>query len=161
MVRYNTRQFVPPRNAIQVQAAIDIAALPKHVAAVYRDVSNWDEIFPATIEHAKVTAAGDNWKEIEVTHKTEGRVLNTLIFLSDTKVGLEESKKIFNASFLNRFESTAQGGTHYMITAYVSLKGVYRVLKPFLKSYVHRQALKQMKSYVLEPLKTAAEKKNT
>lgn len=155
------REFVPPHHAIQVQAAIDIAAPPDRVAAVYCNVGKWSEIFPATIEHAKIIETGDNWKEIKVAHKHEGRVPNTLIFLSDTEIGLEESKKIFNASFLNSFEPATGGGTHYVITAYISLKGVYKVLKPFLKGYVRRQALKQMSSYVLGPLKTAAEKERS
>ena len=149
--------FVPSPNAIQAQAAIDIAAPPDHVAAVYRSVEMWGKIFPATIENAQVIEIGDNWKQIEVTHKKEGRVLNALIFLSDREIGLEESKKKFTASFLNQFEPAADGGTHYVITAYISLKGIYNVLKPFVKGYVRRQALKQMKDYVLRPLKTAVE----
>lgn len=155
------REFVPSPSAIQAEAAIDIAASPNHVATVYRDVASWGETFPATIEQAHVIEEGDNWKQIEVIHKKEGRVPNTLIFLSDTEIGLLESKKIFNASFLNKFEPGAKGRTHYAITAYISLKGVYKILKPFLKGYVRQQALKQMKNYVLNPLKTAAEKAST
>ena len=154
------REFVPPAHAIRVQAAIDIAAPPVYVAALYRDVEKWSETFPATIARAHVTETGDNWQEIEVAHKKEGRVPNMLIFLSDTEIGLEEKKRIFNASFLNKFEPAPQGGTHYILTAYISLNGIFKVLKPFLKSYVHRQALKQMKSYVLAPLKIAVEKKH-
>lgn len=156
------REFVPSHDAIRAEAAIDIAAPPEYVAAVYRDVEKWGETFPATIEHAQVTETGDNWNRIEVAHKKEGHVPNMLIFLSDTEIGLEESKKKFEASFLNKFERAAGGGTHYVMTAYINLKGVYKVkvLKPFLKGYVRRQALKQMRSYVLVPLKTAAEKEH-
>ena len=152
------RQFIPSRHAIKTQAAIDIAAPPEYAAALYRDVEKWGETFPATIERAQVIQTGDNWEQIEVIHKSEGRVPNTLIFLSDNEVGLEESKKRFDASFLNRFEPAVGGGTHYVITAYVSPKGIYRVLKPFLKAYVRQKTLNQMKSYVLDPLKAAAEK---
>ena len=151
------REFMPSRHAIKTQAAIDIAAPPATVAALYCDVEKWGETFPATISKAQVIQTGDNWEQIEVSHKNEGRVPNTLIFLSDTAVGLEESKKRFAAQFLNQFEPAVGGGTHYVITAYISPKGLYRVLKPFIKAYVRRQALNQMKSYVLEPLKTAAE----
>ncbi len=154
------REFVPSRNAIQAQASIDIAAPPERVAAVYCDVEKWGETFPATIEQAQVIETGDNWRQIEVTHKQEGCVTNTLIFLSDTEIGLEESKKKFTASFLNQFEPAADSSTHYVITAYIGLKGVYKVLKPFVKGYVRRQALKRMRDYVLEPLKTAAEKES-
>ncbi len=152
------REFIPPRHAITTQAAIDIAAAPQSVAALYRNVEKWGETFPATIAKAQVIQTGDNWVEVAVSHKNDGRVPNTLIFLSDTEVGLEESKKRFDAKFLNKFEPAVGGGTHYVITAYISPKGFYRILKPFLGAYVRRQALHQMNNYVLEPLKTAAEK---
>ena len=152
------RKFEPFHDSVQAQAAVDIAAPPRHVAAIYREAEKWSETFPATIARAQVTETGDNWKQIEVTHKTEGRVPNTLIFLSDTEIGLEESKKRFHASFLNQVEPGANGGMHYVITAYISLNGIYKALKPFIKGYVRRQARQQMKKYVLEPLKIAAEK---
>jgi hypothetical protein len=151
------RAFVTPGGAIQAEAAIDIAAPPERVAAVYRDVEKWDVTFPATIECARVVETGDNWQEVEVAHRMEGRVPNTLIFLSDTEIGLAESKKRFDARFLNRFEPAAGGGTHYVIRGYVYLKGIFRVLKPFLRGYVHRRELTQMRRYVLAPLKAAAE----
>ena len=152
------REFVPSEKAIQTQAAIDIAAPPARVAAIYRDVKKWGETFPATIERARVIETDENWQQIEVTHKMEGRVPNTLIFLSDTEIGLEESKKKFDASFINQFNPAPGGATHYIITSYVDLKGIYKLLKPFIEDYVHHQALKQMEQCVLEPLKTAAEK---
>ena len=89
-------------------------------------------------------------------HKKEGHVPNTLIDLSDTEIALEESKRKFSASFINRFEP-ASDGTHYVIRAYISPKGIYKLLRPLLKGYVRRQAIQQMRNYVLTPLKTAAE----
>lgn len=152
------REFRVPNHAIETEAAIDIAAPPQHVASIYRDIDQWGETFPATIASARVIETGENWKQIEVTHKQEGCVPNTLFELSDTEIGLNESKQKFNASFLNQFEPAPGGGTHYVIRGYFSLKGIYKVLKPFLKGYVRRQSLKGMKDYVLVPLKTAAEK---
>lgn len=154
----NMREFLLPHDAIQAEAEINIAAPPEHVAAVYRDVEKWSNTFSATIESAHITKIGDNWKWIEVTHKKEGRVPNTLFDLSDTEIGLEESKKKFSASFLNHFEPAVDGGTRYIIRAYISLKGIYKILKPLLRGYVRRQTLEQMRRYVLHPLKTAAEK---
>ncbi|MHB1134568.1 MAG: SRPBCC family protein [Chloroflexota bacterium] len=155
------RRFTAPDHAIQTQAAIDIAAPPEQVAAVYRNVERWGETFAATIDRAWVIETGANWQLVEVAHKKEGRVPNTLIFLSDTVIGLEESKKSFDASFLNEFEPAANGGTRYVLTAYVSLKGIYKLLKPFLEGYVRRRSLRQMRAYVLNPLKTAVEKERS
>jgi hypothetical protein len=35
------REFVPSRDAIQAEAAIDISALQEYIANVYRDVRKW------------------------------------------------------------------------------------------------------------------------
>jgi hypothetical protein len=152
------REFAVPKDAIEEEAAIDIAAPPERVAAVYRDVEKWGDTFPATIESARVIKTGSNWKLIEVAHKMEGRVPNTLIDFSPTEIGLQESKKKFNASFLNRFERITNGGTHYVVRAFVSPKGIYKLIKPLVVGFVHRQVLKQVRNYVMEPLKTAVEK---
>src|SRR5262245_39557488 len=130
------REFVLSHHSIQARAAIDIAAPPRHVAAIYRTVEKWAETFPATIQRAQVYETGDNWQQIMVAHRTEGYVPNTLIFLSDTEIGLEEKRKIFNASFLNQFEPAADCNTHYVLTAYIDLKGIYKALQPFIKGYV-------------------------
>lgn len=152
-------EFHIPNNAIETEAAIDIAASPEVVASIYRDVEKWGKIFPATIEQAKVIALRKNCKEIEVLHKQEGCVPNTLIDLSPTEIGLEESKPKFNASFINKFQRAPGNNTHYVIHSYISLKGIYKVFKPFLKGYVRHQSLKSMQEYVLSPLKVAVEEK--
>lgn len=154
----NRRDFILRQEAIQAEAAIDIAAPPERVAAVYCDVERWGETFPATIESARVTQSGENWKQILVMHKMEGQVPNTLIEISATEIGLEESKKKFNASFLNRFAPGMEGQTHYIVHASIRLKGIYRLLKPFISGYVRRRALRQLRHFVLEPMKTAAER---
>ncbi len=157
MMDQANRKFNPPENAIKSQADIVITAPPERVAAVYKDVEKWGEIYPATIESARVVEAGNNWQQVEVQHKSEGCVPNTLFFLSDHEIGLWESKGKFDASFLNRFEPVPGGATRFVITSYVSLKGIYKLLKPFLVGYVHRSSLHQMRNYVLKPIKKAAE----
>ena len=150
-------KFVLPVDGIQTRVSIEINAAPKQVADVYCDVSRWHTTFPATIEHARVVNTGANWQQIEVSHKQEGRVPNTLFFLSDTTIGLTERKKHFDATFLNQFEAADNETTHYVITSYVKLRGLYRVLRPFLVHYVQRRSRDQMRAYVLEPLKAAVE----
>jgi hypothetical protein len=150
--------FFVPSNAIHIEEALEIAAPPEQAAAIYRDVDHWGKIFPATIESAQVVKTGDGWRQIDVVHKQEGCVPNTLYDLSETEIGLRESKQKFDASFLNCFEPAPGGRTRYVIHGYVSPKGIYRLLKPFLIGYVQRQMHRQMCQYVLEPLKTAAER---
>lgn len=151
-------EHASPPNAIHVHAAIHIEAQPELVAAIYRDVDRWGTTFPATIEKARVISTNGTRQQVEVTHKTEGIVSNTLIRRSPTQLWLEENKHKFSASFLNEFKAAANGGTNYEITAHVRPKGAYRLLEPFLKAYVRRRALTQIRAYVLEPLKAAAER---
>ncbi len=152
------REFIPPKGAIRTQVSTDIAAPPEQVAAVYRDVDRWGDLYPKTIVRARVVETGENWVQVEVQHRLEGRVPNTLIFLSPLKIGLFESKHRFNARFLNDFQPADGQATHYVITSYISLKGIYRLLKPLLVGYVHRQSRRQMMDYVLRPIKEAVER---
>jgi hypothetical protein len=61
---------------------------------------------------------------------------------------LEEFKKLYNARFLNRFEPDSVG-TCYTVVADVSVKGIAKVLEPFLGAYIR----KQIDRYVLKPVK--------
>jgi len=148
----------PPPHGIHVHAAIHIQAQPEVVAAIYCDVDKWGMTFPATIERARIVSTNGTRQQVEVTHKMEGIVPNTLIRCSPTQLWLEESKHKFSAGFLNEFKAAPDGGTDYEITAYVRPRGAYRLLEPFLKAYVRKRALAQMRAYVLEPLKAAAER---
>jgi hypothetical protein len=153
------RKFEIPRNAIQAEASIEIDAPPERAAQIYLDVDKWGQTFPATINRARVVKAGDNWKQIEVDHKTEGHVPNTLTVISANEIGLEENKKLFDASFLNRFEPNGNSRTCYTVKAFVGLNSPYKYFKPFLIGYVRRRALNMVRNYVLKPLKVAAENK--
>jgi hypothetical protein len=107
---------------------------------------------------AHIIKTGDNWQRVDVLHRIEGHIMNELIFLSQTEIALKENKRQFRAGFLNQFLSVARCETRYVITAYISLKGIYKMLRPVLEAYVRKQALKQINQYVLEPFKKAAEK---
>lgn len=159
MMKPEVQLFSIPEDGIRSEAWIDIAVLPEQAAIVYRDVENWGKIFPATIAYAQVVRTGEHWQVIEVAHKQEGRVPNTLFNLSETEIGLVEHKKKFDAWFLNRFLPAANGGTRCTIIGSVRLKGFYRLVTPLLRSYVRRQTVERMRHYVLEPLKSAAEQK--
>jgi hypothetical protein len=152
------RDYVAFPRSIMAQAAIEIAAPPADVAAVYRDAERWGETFAATIDRARIVRAGDNWVEVEVEHRKKGRVPSTLILLSDATIALSEGKKRFDAGFLNRFEPRADGGTHYVVEAYVRLKGFHRLLVPLLRRHARGRALEQIRTCVLEPLKAATER---
>ena len=55
--------------------------------------SRWDVTFPATIG-ARVIETGDNWQQVEVAHRMNGRVPNALIFLSDTEIELRSEEAV-------------------------------------------------------------------
>lgn len=154
------RKFQVPKRVIQTRVEMDIDAPPEKVASLYGDVDRWSELYPATIAHAVVVKSGDNWKEVEVSHKIEGCVPNLLIYLSATCIGLEEHKHMFDAWFLNDFQSAGGGSkTRYVITSYIRSKGFFRLMMPFLTGYIHRQSRLQMTDYVLLPIKSAIEKR--
>jgi hypothetical protein len=69
------RKFAPNPHAIKAQAAIDIAAAPEQVAAIYRDVEKWGET-SGTIERAQVSRPAITG-QIEVTHKMEVRSIRS------------------------------------------------------------------------------------
>lgn len=79
-------------------------------------------------------------------------MVNILTAVSAEEIRLEEFKKRYDAVFLNRFEAVPEG-TRYTLVGDISLKGLYRLLAPFLKGYIR----KQMSKWVLEPVKTRAE----
>jgi hypothetical protein len=88
---------------------------------------------------------------VEVDHR-QGKVLNVISDLSPDRVALWESKRRYDATFVNSFEP-APAGTRYHVSADVELKGSARWLAPFLHRYIRRQ----IRRYVLEPMRRAAE----
>ncbi|HMB29907.1 MAG TPA: hypothetical protein VKS99_17485, partial [Blastocatellia bacterium] len=90
-------------------------------------------------------------KVLEIDHR-EGRVINILTLVSQEEVELEEFKKKYDGKFVNRFEAVS-GGTRFTVAADISLKGDYKLLAPFLGSYIR----KQITAFVLDPVKKSAE----
>jgi hypothetical protein len=126
-------------------------ATPSQLVAIYLDFANWHRLFP-TISGTRLLRDEHGTKTIEVDH-WEGQVINLLTVQSARRVRLEEFKHRFDAVFLNCFEPAAAGSTCYRVLADVRLKGWAKGLQPFLAPYVRRQ----IRRFVIEPLRRAAE----
>lgn len=133
-----------------VSAHIDASA--GKVFTLYADPANWPRIFPA-IRAVRILNESPEERVVEVDHVSEGKVLNVLRTVSETRIDLEEVKRRYDASFVNRIEPEA-GGTRYTLSAEIRLKGFYRLAGPFLKPLVRAR----MRRHVLAPMKMAAEK---
>jgi hypothetical protein len=133
---------------------IMINASPQQVAAIYRNYDQWPNVFP-TIKSVRLVREDAGKKVLEIEH-LEGRVTNILTFVSPLEIRLEEWKKRYDARFLSRFDPVSTG-TRYSITANVWLKGIAKLLEPFLGGYIRRQILR----YSLEPVKRAAEQRSS
>jgi len=133
--------------------SITIRAPQPRVAALYRDYGRWPELFPATIRGVRPVSAEPRRTILEIEHR-EGRVTNILTELSPARFDLWESKRLYDATFVNCFEAIPEG-TRYTVRADVRLKGVAKVLGPLLRGTIRRQIYR----YVLEPVRRAAEGK--
>jgi hypothetical protein len=148
-----THSTTPPHaGVLQVESSKLIEAPFQKVVAIYRDFNNWDQLFPLTIRGAKLVSQIDNQQTVEVDHKQEGKVINILTFLSRQEIRLEEFKKKYDAIFVNRF-SQVPGGTCYAVTGFISFKGIYRLIRPFLRGIVKSR----INRFILTPMKNYAE----
>jgi hypothetical protein len=121
------------------------------VAALYLDFNHWPQLFPATIRGVRLVKSEPPRTTLEIDHR-EGLVPNVLMEVSPERVDLWESKRLYNATFINRFEPVPDG-TRYTVSADIALKGAARVLGPLIRGYIRRQ----IHRYVLEPVCRAAE----
>lgn len=128
-----------------------VNASAERVRALYEEPDNWARLFPATIRGARVVRREGDTMVVEVDH-VEGRVMNVLRAVSRTRVDLDESKRRYDATFMNEFIPEGEG-MRYTLTARVRLKWPYRLFEPFVKPLV----LARMRRYVVAPLKAAAE----
>jgi hypothetical protein len=88
---------------------------------------------------------------LEIDH-IEGRAINELLVRSPDEIDLWEVKRRYDARFLNRFD-TVPGGTRFTVSGDIYLKGLAKLLQPFLRGYVRRQ----MERLQLQPVKAEAE----
>lgn len=137
---------------LHAREEIVVHAPPSAVAALYRDYAGWPKLFPATIRGVRLLRIENGRTHLEIDHR-EGKVLNVMTDVSDARIDLWEAKRRYDATFINRFEPTAEG-TRYAVEAAIELKGAARLLAPVLGPLVRRQ----LRRYVLEPVRRAAER---
>jgi hypothetical protein len=133
------------------EASIIIRAPRALVAQLYRDYQSWPQLFPATIRGVRLVRAEADRTTLVIDHR-EGPVINILSEVSPNRVDLWESKRLYDGTFVNRFDPVPEG-TRYTVSAEIVLKGLARLLDPFLSGYIRRQLTR----YVLEPMRCAAE----
>src|SRR5262249_53065613 len=144
--------FVVRANVFHAVVSEDVTAPADRVRALYEDSRTWARHFPATIRGARVVRKEGATTVIEVDH-VEGIVMNILRDVSSTQIDLTEFKRRYDATFVNEFIPDGTG-MRYRLTASVHLKWPYRLPAPFLQPLT----LARVARYVVEPLKTAAER---
>jgi hypothetical protein len=136
---------------MQLEASILIGAPRARVFALYADCASWPRVFASTIRGVRLLSEEGETQTIEVDH-VEGPVLNRMTLAPPAEIRLEEHKRHYDALFTNRFD-VDPGGTRYTLWAEVRIKGWLRLLSPLATLVARRQ----MRRFVLEPLKQAAE----
>lgn len=137
---------------LRVKSHITIHASSAYVKNCYLDYGNWHLVFPATISAARLLQEEKGFLIIEVRHKKAGRVINILSMQSNGDIQLEEWKPLYEATFINHFDSIGNF-TRYTVIGTIHLKGFYNLMAPFLRPIVRRR----MRKYILEPMKIFAE----
>jgi len=136
----------------RAEVSMIIRAPQTRVAALYRDYRNWPKLFPATIREVRLVKAEPPRTVLEIVHR-EGIVPNIMTEVTPGRIDLWEAKRLFDGTFINRFEPAPEG-TRYTVSADIALKKSLKLLGPFLGWYIRRQIIR----YVLEPMRQAAER---
>jgi Polyketide cyclase / dehydrase and lipid transport len=135
---------------ISVSVSQAIKAPREAVMALYADYRNWDRLFPLIRGVRFVRQEGDR-TVLDIDH-VEGHVPNVLRQVSPETVELWEDKRKYSGTFRNTFQAAPEG-TNYTVEARIQLKGIYRLLGPFVGGYIRAK----ISRYVIEPLKAVAE----
>lgn len=136
---------------LRVEVSTVIRAPCAKVARLYRDYERWPRLFRGTIRGVRLVHREHGRTEIEIDHR-EGMVPNVMTEVSPNRVDLRESKRHYEACFVNRFDPVPEG-TRYTVAAEIRARGMARLLEPLLAGYARRQIVRS----VLEPLRCAAE----
>ena len=136
---------------MQLEASILIRAPRARVFALYADYTGWPRLFGRTIRGVRLLGERGETQTLEVDH-VEGRVVNRMTLRPPAEIRLEEHKRRYDALFSNRFD-VDPAGTRYTLWAEVRIRGWLRLLSPVAGHVARRQ----IRRFVLEPLKQAAE----
>ena len=137
---------------MRIRAETYVSAPAEQVYAVYADYRQWPKIFP-TIRGVHVIGRDRDTVVLVIDH-TEGQVRNDLLLQPPNRILLVESKRAYDATFVNTFYRSGQG-TRFEVEGNVHLKGARRLLAPVVRSYARRQ----MRVFQLAPVKAEAERR--
>jgi hypothetical protein len=135
---------------MRVEVCALVRAPKETVSGVYAAYENWPRVFP-TISGVRLAGRSGQRLVLEIDH-AEGKVTNELVLRCPDEIDLWEVKRRYDARFRNRFIAVP-GGTRFMVTGEICLKGWARLLRPLLRGYVRRQ----MRRLQLRPMQAEAE----
>jgi Polyketide cyclase / dehydrase and lipid transport len=136
---------------MKVETSLVLGVPPVQAYEIYADYTGWPRVFP-TISAVRLVRRTGNSVVLEVDHRTAGKVRNELHLEPKRQLELLETKRHYDARFINRFEP-APGGSRIVVTGDIRLKGLARLLAPFLGWYARRL----IQRFTLQPIKIAVE----
>ena len=136
---------------VRVTTSMTVRAPQETVFGVFTDVPGWPAVFPK-ISGVRDVRVGRDRVDVIVEH-SEGDVPNTLLLEPPDRAVLEESKRRYDARFVNEIKQRPDGSTVFTVHAQIHLKGWRRALGPVLGWYVRRQ----LRRFTLAPVARAAE----
>ena len=136
---------------MKVETSLVLGVPPEQAYQIYADYAGWPQVFP-TISAVRLVQRTGNSVVLEVDHRTAGKVRNELRVEPKRRLELVENKRRYDARFINRFEPAPEG-SRIVVTGDIRLKGLARLLAPFLGWYARRL----IQRFTLQPIKIAAE----
>ncbi len=118
-----------------IRVATDVAAPVELVYAVYADYTGWPRIFP-TIHGVRLVSSDQDGILLAIDH-TEGPVTNRLLLRPPDRIVLSETKRGYQATFVNTFRPS-ETGTRVEVEGDIRLNGARRLLAPIVRPYARR-----------------------
>jgi hypothetical protein len=140
---------------VTTSVSTTVRAPRARVAALLLDHAQWPRIFSETIAGTELVRCDAHSLVVLVHHRREGRVLNVLTDCGDGIVALREFKRLYNPTFVNRFDGGPMW-TRYTIDAEVRIHPPFAIVAPLLRGVVERA----VQRYTLNPLREAAEREH-